>query len=273
MTETAPEPLGVLTFNLNNPSRERAERQLAYLATRPEHVLVLTETVASKGCTYLAEQFTAAGYAVHFPTPETGERGAMVVSKLPLTGPPPCTVDYLTHRAAAVTIKTEPGPLDIIGLYIPSRDATPAKTDRKRRFLDACRAALPPGTTPAARLVMGDFNVLEPDHEPRYAFFQPFEYEFYRWLGKAGYRDAFRQLHPTAAEHSWVGRTGDGYRYDHAFISTDLVDQIIACNYVHEPRTTRLTDHSALSLQLPLSPIEPLVVSDPTVTPEPGTLF
>ncbi|MFI6694967.1 endonuclease/exonuclease/phosphatase family protein [Streptomyces sp. NPDC050433] len=270
---TTPEPLGVLTFNLNNPSRERAGLQLPWLADRPERVLVLTETVASKGCDFLAERFTAAGYAVSFPTPGAGERGAMIVSRLPLDGPAPCAVDYLPHRATAATIKTTGGPLDVIGLYVPSRDATPAKTERKRRFLDACRATIPPGTVPAARLVLGDFNILEPTHDPHYRFFQPFEYEFYNWLGDAGYRDAFRLLRPTAADYSWVGRTGDGYRYDHAFASTALADKVIACDYVHEPRTARLTDHSALSLQLAVTPLQPLLVSDPTATPEPETLF
>lgn len=100
-----------------------------------------------------------------------------------------------------------------------------------------------------------------------------FGYEFYNWLGDAGYRDAFRLLHPSAAEYSWVGRTGDGYRYDHAFTSAALADQVDACDYVHEPRTARLTDHSGLSLQLAMSPLEPLLVSDPIVTPEPETLF
>jgi exodeoxyribonuclease III len=36
--------------------------------------------------------------------------------------------------------------------------------------------------------------------------------------------DAFRHLHPHACEYSWVGRTGDGYRYDHAFCSQALRD-------------------------------------------------
>lgn len=85
----------------------------------------------------------------------------------------------------------------------------------------------------------------QPDHHPRYPFFRPFEYDFYRWLGEAGYRDAFRLLHPTATEYSWVGRTGDGYRYDHAFVSGALAGEVTVCAYVHESRTqTRLTDHS-----------------------------
>jgi len=56
--------LDVLTFNLDNPGRERAERQPEYLAARPEPVLVLTGTADSAGCDLLASQFTAAGYDI-----------------------------------------------------------------------------------------------------------------------------------------------------------------------------------------------------------------
>ncbi|WP_413752603.1 hypothetical protein NRF20_13010 [Streptomyces sp. R-74717] len=61
--------LDLLTFNLTNPSREQAERQLAYLAARPEPVLVLTETADSAGCDLLESRFSAAGYYVVFPRP------------------------------------------------------------------------------------------------------------------------------------------------------------------------------------------------------------
>jgi exodeoxyribonuclease III len=95
-----------------------------------------------------------------------------------------------------------------------------------------------------------------------------------RWLGKAGYHDAFRLRLPTAAEYSWVGRTGDGYRYDHAFVSAVLEGEVAGCADVHEPRTqTRLTDHSGLSLRLSLHSAQPLLVSQPTTAPEPDALF
>jgi exodeoxyribonuclease-3 len=253
----------VLTFNLNNPSRERAGRQLSYLAGRPEPVLVLTETADSAGCGLLETRFTQAGYSVTFPKPERGERGVMIVSRL-ATRPGPATVGYLPHRAVSVTVDTEEGPLDVIGLYVPSRDATEVKTKRKREFLDACRESLPDGRG-AARIMLGDFNILEPDHTPSYRFFQEFEYDFYRWLGTAGYVDAFRALHPDALEYSWVGRTGDGYRYDHVHVSAPLAGTVRGCSYVHEPRTMsdRLTDHSALSVQLAVTPAGVLHVTDP----------
>ncbi|MFI9155734.1 endonuclease/exonuclease/phosphatase family protein [Streptomyces sp. NPDC053367] len=265
--------MDVLTFNLNNPSRQRAERQLAWLADRQQHVLVLTETAPSDGCEFLAARFEAAGYRVVFPRPGKGERGVMIVSRLPVEDPG-TRFGYLPHRGVSVTVATTAGPLDIIGLYVPSRDATAPKTERKRRFLQEASAAIPAGTT-GNRIVIGDFNILEPKHEPRYPFFKPFEYAFYEGLEAAGYCDAFRHQHPQAAQYSWVGRTGDGYRYDHAHVSASLTYALRGCLYLHEPRTRtdRLTDHSALAVQLDVTPTTQLPVSDPTTPATAGALF
>ena len=52
-----PPGLSLLTFNIGNPSPERARRQLAWLASRDEQVLVLTETKASAGCTSGRDHF------------------------------------------------------------------------------------------------------------------------------------------------------------------------------------------------------------------------
>ncbi|MFG3022274.1 endonuclease/exonuclease/phosphatase family protein [Streptomyces sp. NPDC048254] len=261
----------MLTFNLNNPSRERAERQLSYLAARPEQVFVLTETAASAGCEFLVQRFRDAGYDVRFPVPQRGERGVMFVSRLALH-PGGVSFGYLPHRAVAACVETETGPVEILGLYVPSRDATAVKTERKTRFLQEASHAIPQARQTDARIVLGDFNILEPDHEPAYRFFQPFEYAFYEWLGRNGYHDAFRHLHPYAAEYSWVGRTGDGYRYDHAHVSARLADALSGCLYIHEPRTMtdRLTDHSGLAVRLDLVPAEPLPVRVPGSVAEPA---
>lgn len=56
--------LSLLTLNVANPSVDRAGALLAWLATRPEHVLALTETKAGAGCRHLAAAFTTAGYRV-----------------------------------------------------------------------------------------------------------------------------------------------------------------------------------------------------------------
>jgi exodeoxyribonuclease-3 len=276
---SAPQPdtLGLLTFNIGNPSPERAERQLGWLANRDEDVLVLTETRASRGCQLLADRFATAGYTVVFPQPEHGEYGTMIVAR---TTSHPGTwankLDYLPARAASITLPIGGG-VEVVGLYVPSRDASEAKVQRKRRFLECCLGALTSSAQAHPRrdnvVLLGDLNIIEPDHQPRYRFFHPFEYAFYRRLVDLGLVDAFRHLHPDLVEHSWVGRTGDGYRYDHAFCSKALLDALDGCAYLHEPRSLRLSDHSALTLRLRVRRPARLVVSDPAVSSAPPSLF
>ena len=266
--------ISLLTFNIGNPSRERAQRQLAWLASRDEQVLVLTETKDSAGCNLLADAFAGAGYTVCFPQPDPGEYGTMIVTQV-TAGPNPFNdkIGCLPARAAAVALDAPDGPLRVIGLYVPSRDASPEKTERKRRWLSSCDTALA-NSAGQPTILLGDLNILEPGHTPRYPFFAPFEYDFYCALGDThGLTDAFRHLHPEAAEYSWVGRTGDGYRYDHAFCSRELAGLVVSCQYLHQPRADKLSDHSALTLHVDLTAPQALAVGDPTATSEPDTLF
>lgn len=257
--------LSLLTLNINNPSPERAERQLAWLAERDEQIFVLTETAPSRGCALLQRQFTGAGHRVVFPEPPSGERGVMIVSRARAEiGGWSERLDYLATRCASVTVATSQVSIEIVGLYVPSRDASWEKTERKRRFIDDFRTAWAGGSANPLPIVLGDLNVLEPAHRPHYSFFQHFEYDFYRMLASDGLGDAYRRLHPAEIEHSWVGRTGDGYRYDHAFVAAPLLDRLAECAYVHQPRLDRLSDHSALTVCLKGLTPELLPVSDPT---------
>jgi exodeoxyribonuclease-3 len=261
----------LITLNIANPSIERANKQLEWLTARPEDVFVLTETKASDGCRHLADAFRTAGYAVTYPEPGPGEYGVMTVSKY-ATEPDPIELTYLPTRATGVTIATDHGPLRVLGAYIPSRDASPEKVERKKRWLAEFSSALK--HTDNGTVFLGDFNVLEPDHQPRYPFFQTFEYDFYQALtDQHGLVDAFRHLHPDEREYSWVGRTGDGYRYDHAHASKDLIAELTHCEYDHEPRLTRLSDHSALTVCLTRTGTTPLLTSDPVEATSPPTLF
>lgn len=119
-----PPGLSLLTFNIGNPSPERAQRQLAWLASRDEHVLVLTETKASAGCRRLADAFTTAGWHVNFPVPGPGEYGTMILSRVHAEpGGFTAALGYLPARAASVTLPAPAGKVQVIGAYVPSHDA------------------------------------------------------------------------------------------------------------------------------------------------------
>jgi exodeoxyribonuclease-3 len=59
-------------------------------------------------------------------------------------------------------------------------------------------------------------------------------------------------------DYSWFGRPcadskRNGYRFDHAFVSSTQSAAVVDCHYDHSVRTAGLTDHSALTLTLDLT--------------------
>ncbi|MBR6051345.1 MAG: hypothetical protein IKP68_09120 [Clostridia bacterium] len=250
----------VLTLNIGNPSIERAKKQVNWLKTRTEDIFVLTETKNSEGCNYIADSFS--GYTtdlfsvnsamhVSFPLSLTGDHGVMCISKFPIkreTFPySKSSQYYCRHIETDIDINNRV--LHIVGLYVPSRDQSSEKIERKKVFLEKTYELIKDLHNPSS-IICGDFNILDRNHFPHYSFFKNWEYEFYDNLLKMGYVDAFRKCHPTINEYSWVGRTNDGYRYDYCFVSKKLSTRVLQCDFIHETRLNHLTDHSALCIEL-----------------------
>ncbi len=238
-------------WNIANPSEERAVKQGEWLRKRSESVFVLTETKNSKGCLFLEKYFRAYGFNVAFSKPKGKEYGVMIISKHPLQESDfSNSINFLKARIAATKINFSGKVLEVIGTYVPSRDVSQEKIKKKKRFLKILQETLNKSLFSNTRVFCGDFNVLEPDHNPHYRFFEKWEYDFYQCFNNHQLVDSFRHLNPNSREYSWVGRTGDGYRYDHCFISNDLLPSLKGCYYLHEPREKRLSDHSAIVMEL-----------------------
>jgi len=241
-----PNILTIFCWNINNPSYERACKQVSWLCAQEADIFILTECKQSKGCFLLKEYFQRYGYYVVFPKPEGNEYGVMIISKYPFEHSNFTNhINYLSSRLVSINLSFA-NKLEIIGTYVPSRDSSYEKIERKNRFLKNLTDAFNENHSFHRRIFCGDFNILEPDHIPYYSFFKEWEYDFYRNLTKYQLKDAFRHLNPGIQEYSWVGRTGDGYRYDHCFVSIDILPLLQKCYYLHEPREQKLSDHSAL---------------------------
>jgi exodeoxyribonuclease III len=248
-----PSILGILTLNIGSPSARRAERQLEWLAERPEDVLVLSETSATTGSRLVAERLSGAGWDVRFPALDDSERGVLVASRVRVDARPGDLVEYLPARTEVLPLAQ--GVLEIVGVYVPSRDESLVKTERKQRFAAELLAALRRRARRPAVLV-GDLNVVEPDHWPRYGFFHDWEYGLYTGLADAGWVDAYRLLRSGSIEHSWVGPYDDGFRFDHVFVTQALREAVCSCSMLHETRLEGLTDHSALTVSLTCNVLE-----------------
>lgn len=240
--------LKIFCWNIGNPSVERAGKQIEWLKKRPESLLILTETKNSEGCLLIEKYFKFIGRQVIFPKPDGQEYGVMIISKNALDNNTFLT-DYIPSRAVGANLNVLNNKINIIGAYIPSRDISPEKIERKKHFLTNLSQKLKDDNKNNLRIFCGDLNILEPNHIPHYSIFQKWEYDFYNYLSDCNLIDAFRLLNPMAREYSWIGRTGDGYRYDHFFVSKELSSYVSKCYYDHEPRNIKLSDHAAIILE------------------------
>ena len=268
--------LSVLTVNIGAASPERARLLLDWLARRPEEVLVLTETSAGPGTAWLLDRFRRAGFTV-IKTPDAdGERGSALVSRVRVARD--LTAEFaavsVPCRVSAAVLGTEPA-ISVIGVYVPSRDRSAGKTERKQRFIrtlvEACDKL--PGDLREHLVLGGDYNVIGRTHRPLHPGFLPFEFGLLEGLRERGLVDAYEHVAPGEQAYSWIGRTGDGYRYDYLHVGPGLAGLIGTCSYLHETRQFGLTDHAAMTLTLHAD-ATPLETGDPagTETATDGTL-
>ncbi len=253
----------VLTCNVQRASVARTHRQAAWLADTGADVLVLTEVSAGESGDVLAQLLVDEGFAVMLPKRSENDRYRVLLAS---RGAEPTRVDVgagsMRYRCVAARVALPAGGIGVTGLYVPSRGPADRRNQDKRTFQENVMAALPTIEAtldvPGPVVITGDLNVVEPDHEPRYAVFGEWEYDFYRAFGEAGFDDAFRLKEATAMDYSWFGRPSregerNGYRFDHAFVSRAHRQTVVSCRYDHSVRTAGLTDHSAMRLVLDLT--------------------
>lgn len=242
--------LRLVTLNISGPSVARAEQLASFLAELDADVVVLTETRDNEGTRSLLGWCQSMGYAVTGALPSTsGERGVAVARRVgPVSTPVAVNVD-LPHRLVIDDLGDELS-LTLVAAYVPSRDSSATKIERKRRFLGQMSQALQGFTDDQRVVFMGDLNIISRSHLPKYSAFRAWEYDALEQIAAAGFTDVYADLNPGVQVYSWVGRTGSGYRYDYAFVSPSLMDAVEGCEYVHEPRERGITDHAAVMLTI-----------------------
>jgi exodeoxyribonuclease-3 len=243
----------MLTINVGAAALARAEKLLEWIAARPEDVFLLTETSSGPGTAFLLDRFRSCGYAVEHAHDLAGERGAAIVSKIPVrTAPSTDTTGIsLPGRLAFLHLDTEPVTA-VMALYVPSRDRSLDKIERKSAFIESLTTVLDrlPTDVRNTLVVGGDYNVIARDHQPLHSGFLDFEFGLLETLERNSFVDAYQKVNPGSQAHSWIGRTGDGYRYDYLHVGRAIASEITNCEYLHETRELRLTDHAAVSLNL-----------------------
>lgn len=249
-------PIKILNWNIRNPCIGRAKQQTDWILQIDADIVILTEAKYSQGCLFLCSWLESYGFKVFFPRPADKDYCVIVAIKGFVGQKVELHANFLAHRVVSVMCETQVGKVRIVGLYVPSRGAKEKRNVDKRKFQQQIMDVL--GCDLRAKresslIIAGDLNVLERDHVPHYPVFGEWEYAFYESFIKYGLVDAYRLVHPDTQEYSWFGRKGCGYRFDHFFISEELMQYIIDCSYVHSARNLGLSDHSGMVLVIALT--------------------
>lgn len=246
--------LRLMMMNAQHSSPGRARRQADWLAAQEgADIVVITEVSSGPGGDSLASSLTERGYhSIVAPPSGIRDYRTILASRDATMEAAPSGVGVLPHRAPAATVTAGGQQIGLLGLYVPSRGPKERRNEDKRAFQAAVTQVLPGflARFDGPVIVAGDLNVIEPGHRPHYPVFGSWEYDFYRSFAAAGMTDAYRARRPSDAGHSWLGRGGNGYRFDHAFITSAHAWLVRDCGYLHEPRQQGLTDHAAMSLAL-----------------------
>lgn len=247
--------LSAVTLNIGAAALARAEAVLDWLAARNDDVVVLTETSGGGGTRLLASGLAELGYAVRETLP-AGERdrGALVASRVGVHQVFRARISVtLPWRAVGMVLATEPR-VAVLGVYVPSRDRSPHKIERKQQFIDSFVRSVEnlPGSLRSRLLVVGDYNAVPRDHQPALPGFFDYEYGLHESLGRCGFISAHELHEPGSQPHSWIGRTGIGYLYDYVHVGSSLHGDVAHCAYRHDPRELRLSDHAAVEVRLRL---------------------
>lgn len=218
----------VVSLNIQHGGGTRTQAISDYLQSLDAHTIVVSEyRLEDKG---LASQLAALGYVnQHSGAQYPKENSVLVVSKASFK------VGKATQRIVSVAFND----LTLVGVYFP-------QGDEKRPVFREIKALADSGDENL--LVIGDFNTGKPfidESANTFACVDEFE-----TLGHHGLIDAWRSRNPETKEFTWYSNKGNGFRIDHAFCTAKVNQRIRLVEYRHETREAKVTDHSALIVEL-----------------------
>lgn len=242
--------LKILLWNIQNPSTDRARKQIDWITKINPDVLILTEVKDSNGFSIIRGQLESFGYKFIYHKSNT--YFTIIALKNINYKEKEMNIGLEQQRIVFIELDTFIGKVGLIGAYIPTNSRETERISMKKKFQDnfisEVKKILIEDGGNLHLIIAGDFNILEPDHSPRYPQFDRWNY-FYNFFENNSLIDIFKFLNPDRREYSWQGR-GESQRLDYGFLSKDIIKYITNCEYLHYPRFNKLSDHSAMMIVL-----------------------
>ncbi len=239
----------LLSWNIQNPSMERARVQIEWLAKVNADIIVLTEVKDSAGFNMIRAQLECNGYKLVYNPCDS----YFTVIALRAIDYREFKIDLLPEkeRVAFIEINVFGESVGLMGTYVPTNSRDMEKQLLKKKFQDGLILEVQRLISSKENvniIVTGDFNIIHPGHIPIYPEFDRWLY-FYNFFVMNDFVDIYKYLNSNKREYSWEGQ-GQKQCLDYIFMSTEISKYVTYCEYDHFPRFNKLSDHSAIITKL-----------------------
>ena len=227
--------LKLLSWNIRQGGGSRVRPIVRFLAKQGAHIVVLSEFRNNDSGLFIRKKLLEQGYLHQFVSlTESDTNSVLVASKIPCNSRL-FTTTGLEHSHSVIAVDFEA--FHLYGVYLPHK--------KKHALLPLLKDEIMKNSH---AIIAGDYNTGKNFVDQKGDSFW-YTDELNR-LESAGMVDAFRHVHGDAEAYSWYSHQGNGYRYDHTYVSEALLPLVKECDYVHEVRKEGWSDHSAMLLQI-----------------------
>lgn len=226
----------ILAWNIRQGGGRRVNDQLAALQELNPHIIVLSEFRNNANGLSIRTTLLRRGYQFQIVTAANANvNSVLIASKFPCGSALfPDSDPNFPHAM----IRGDFEAFRLYGVYLPHK--------KKHRLLEFLCADELDDSVPS--IVIGDWNTGKNGIDQAGNSFWYSEY--LKRLEDREYFDAFRQCHGDVREYSWFSHGGNGFRYDHCYMSECLAAVLHDCRYLHDWREEGLSDHSPMLVRL-----------------------
>ncbi len=222
-----------LSWNIQQGGGSRIRGILSFVAKQKADILVFSEFRNNNAGTLIRQKLLEQGFLFQFVSlKESDTNSVLIASKYPCQARlfVNSKIDF-NHSVIACDFDA----FHLYGVYLPHK--------KKHKLFDLLNTEIKKHK-PA--LIMGDFNTGKNFIDQKGDSF--WYTKDLKQLETDGLSDAFRYVHGEAETYSWYSHQGNGYRYDHIYVDADLLPLVKDCDYLHEARESKLSDHSPMIL-------------------------
>lgn len=230
----------ILSLNMRHGGASRIEKIQLYIEEKQADIVVLPEFRNNKWGKMLALSLTSSSYFYYIsqaitPVEFQNKNSVAVFSKVKLNAE---SLQGLKGGDTLRILKLSSHHFDIFPVYF-------ANNQEKESLYEFLLAHIQNLTKPS--LFIGDFNTgLHYEDETKATFYCE---DKFKELSKKMV-DIWRYFQGSLKESTWYSHAGNGFRIDHAFGNQSFVAKVKNCYYDHSPRENKISDHSAIIVEL-----------------------